>query len=75
MAYFLFAYDGYYPGGGMSDYQGSFKTIEAATEHVRQKCANYEYIELAAIVEDELTEIGSFEVIGGNVEYISYDNQ
>lgn len=30
--YFLFCGDTYYPGGGMSDYSGSFGSIEAAKE-------------------------------------------
>lgn len=32
--YLLFAGDIYYPGGGWSDFVGSFETIEDAREHL-----------------------------------------
>lgn len=33
--YLLFAGDAYYPGGGWSDYQGSFSSVKAALDAVR----------------------------------------
>lgn len=35
MKYHLFAYDQYYPGGGMDDYRGSFETLTEAKKQAR----------------------------------------
>jgi hypothetical protein len=39
----VFAYDTYYPGGGMSDFQVSFDTIDEARDHVAEQKSKPRY--------------------------------
>lgn len=41
--YQVFAYDQYYPGGGMSDWRAEYDTLEEAQAHE----VDYDYIEVA----------------------------
>lgn len=44
--YVVFAYDSYYPGGGMSDIVGSFDDIESAKAVRWSHGDEYDYIEV-----------------------------
>lgn len=67
--FFLFAYDDYYPGGGMSDYKGAFPAIDDALQVVRDSAfGHYDNISLVAIVDGELTWIGAINPTG-NVHF------
>jgi hypothetical protein len=48
----VFMYDGYYPSGGMSDYQGSFETNDEAKQACHGK--SFEYAEIVDIQPDGL---------------------
>ena len=43
--YFIFAYDTFYPEGGMNDYQASFDSLEDAKEYTKT-LTGYDYIEI-----------------------------
>lgn len=45
----LFAYSTYYPGGGLADYQGDFRTLEQAKDHLPKVMANDSCIENAHV--------------------------
>ena len=36
MKYLLFAFDNYYPNGGINDFQGSFETVEEAQQFYKK---------------------------------------
>jgi len=44
--YLLFAYDTYYPGGGLSDLKASFDTIDEAVEKARRNYYNRDFYSL-----------------------------
>lgn len=41
--YFLFARDAYYPGGGWTDFVGSFCSVKAAKAHVTNNMLDGDY--------------------------------
>jgi hypothetical protein len=45
--YFVFAYDAYYPGGGMADYMGTYPTLEVA--RLAAQAAPNEYADVATV--------------------------
>lgn len=49
----LFQYDNYYPSGGMSDYKGSYATLEEA----RADMERYDFWEIAKVNEEGELEI------------------
>jgi len=73
--YFLFVYDEYYPVGGISDYKGTFESIDEAEAYVNQhldEFRGFDNIELAGLAMDgELIDMGAFELIGGRLEFVS----
>lgn len=52
--YLVFCYDQYYPGGGWSDFQGSFETLEEAKAF--KPSMNFDY--------KDIVDLETMEVIG-----------
>jgi hypothetical protein len=46
--YWLFSWDTYYPSGGMSDYRGSFDSLEDARRHLNlsEKISRFDHYEI-----------------------------
>lgn len=49
--YYLFGFDQYYPGGGLSDYRGAFDSPDAAAAFIRA-APSRDYWQLATIAAD-----------------------
>lgn len=55
--FFLFAYDTYYPGGGLSDYVGSYAAVEEARDAYAER--SNDYGEIVQVVDGNLVEVES----------------
>lgn len=59
--YFLFAFDGYYPAGGMYDLHGTFESVESAVAAFNAD--SRDYYQIATIGDN-----GKLEVVAANCE-------
>lgn len=57
--YFLFAWDTYYPSGGLNDYEGAYDSLEKA-EEAGKKLKDKDRVQIAAVRGIHLIEISSF---------------
>ena len=56
--YLIFAFDNYYPFGGMDDYKGSAEDINEAIELIREHLKTNDEAQLVQIIDRKLVEIG-----------------
>ena len=61
--FLVFAYDDYYPSGGLADIRGEFDTLEELHEKLPEFFENWEYVEVLDLQERcqrfvEITEAG-----------------
>jgi len=44
--FMIFAYDSYYPSGGMHDFQADFDTIEEAQLYIQNECGGWQCVDI-----------------------------